>query len=39
MTRLELLVSLLEQYGHPSNTGGWSHDLAVFLRQVGGAGS
>lgn len=37
MTRLELMVSLLEQYGHPSNTsssGGWSHDLAVFLRQV-----
>lgn len=35
LERLELLVALLEQYGHPSNTGGWSGDLAIFLRQVG----
>jgi hypothetical protein len=29
---LDSLVQLLEQYCHPSNTGGWSGDLAVFLR-------
>lgn len=29
---LDSLVQLLEQYCHPSNTGGWSSDLAVFLR-------
>lgn len=30
----DALVQLLEQYCHPSNSGSWSHDLAVFLRQV-----
>jgi len=34
LSRLEELVSLLEQFAHPSNTGGWSSDLATFLRQV-----
>jgi hypothetical protein len=29
---LDSLVQLLEQYCHPSNTGAWSGDLAVFLR-------
>jgi hypothetical protein len=29
---LDSLVQLLEQYCHPSNTGHWSGDLAVFLR-------
>lgn len=29
---LDRLVQLLEQYCHPSNTGSWSGDLAVFLR-------
>lgn len=29
---LDSLVQLLEQYCHPSNTGSWSGDLAVFLR-------
>lgn len=29
---LDALVQLLEQYCHPSNTGPWSGELAVFLR-------
>lgn len=29
---LDALVQLLEQYCHPSNTGSWSSELAVFLR-------
>jgi hypothetical protein len=29
---LDALVQLLEQYCHPSNTGPWSSELAVFLR-------
>lgn len=29
---LDALVQLLEQYCHPSNTGSWSGELAVFLR-------
>jgi hypothetical protein len=29
---LDALVSLLEQYCHPSNSGSWSGELAVFLR-------
>jgi hypothetical protein len=29
---LDALVALLEQYCHPSNTGSWSAELAVFLR-------
>ncbi|KAF8058035.1 proteasome activator subunit 4 [Scenedesmus sp. PABB004] len=29
---LDALVQLLEQFCHPSNTGAWSGDLAVFLR-------